>query len=584
MWYVSSFPIHWKNVAAFELVQWNFPNPRPANGDWIIEDIRITTGSGASLWAMATGRPQPNIVRLNSFLSIPVNGFTPPIEDVEDLLSEDERCCLRRLTNHLRDHGAYYWRAIWLAETAPDRAHRLEKWKVGDQLLLDLVENTIYDFTDGYAVMPVVSGAETALVKPFEDRDVINPPVFTEYIEQIITVPARGVFAEAKLGHCNASEIIDPNRFWDWQTSPIPDDASEIAPISTDSRFQDPTKGLAATPFPQGIVNVVNPQSLPDPTGLNAAAGVMSALGPFRDMSGMQQLAQFLQTLSNNATQLAAQGLKNAAGGDKPGEKGGSGTGSTSNPATGGGTVVPPGKTPGGDLGGGSTPPPTPTPVPTLTPTPIPNPQPIPPPRRPTAISPKEKKLVFNFKYDSGQQMVGVYQVSLRDNTSAIEYIQDNRFDGTRTSLVEVTVPASVGSAIASVRGTVGSAGQSISTPPGLKAEDWSFEINTAGKSVADLSKVKGFDVVGKTKKMEFEITHTKEEGADSTQLDSKAVTVTGGDAVDVKVVTVKAEGATQWIWGNPITTKVGNVETSKTKGDVLIFDNQVQPSIEIVQ
>ena len=179
--------------------------------------------------------------------------------------------------------------------------------------------------------------------------------------------------------------------------------------------------------------------------------------------------------------------------------------------------------------------------------------------------------------------MVGVYQVSIRDNASGIEYIQDNRFDGIRTSLVEVTVPSSVGSAIASVRGTVGSAGQSISTPPGLKAEDWSFSINTAGKSVGDLSKVKGFDVVGKTKKVAFEITHTSENGTDTTNLSSTAVTVTGGGTADVKVVTVKAEGATQWIWSNAKTTKVGNVETTKTTGDVLIFDNQVQPSIEII-
>ena len=60
------------------------------------------------------------------------------------------------------------------------------------------------------------------------------------------------------------------------------------------------------------MVNVVNPQSLPDPTGLNAAAGVLSALGPFRDMSGIKELGSFLQTLSNNATQLAAEGLKGA--------------------------------------------------------------------------------------------------------------------------------------------------------------------------------------------------------------------------------------------------------------------------------
>ena len=216
-------------------------------------------------------------------------------------------------------HHGYYWRAIWMAENSTDRAVRLETWKIGGQLLSDVLENNLLDFVGDYAVMPVVPGADQALAKPFEVEDLAKRPVFTEYIEQILTTPERGVFAEAKLGHCNASEVIDNTRFWDWQVSPIPEDAPPIGTVSTDSRFQDPTKGLAPTPFPSSIVNIVNPQSLPDPTGMTAAAGLLSSLGPFRDMSGMQQLAQFLQTLSNNATQLASQGLKNAAGGDKPG-------------------------------------------------------------------------------------------------------------------------------------------------------------------------------------------------------------------------------------------------------------------------
>lgn len=584
----SSSPIRWKNVAALELVQFDFPSPRPANGDWIIEDIRITTGSGTSLWVMATGKPQPNIVPLSGFLSIPVTGFTPPIEDVEDLLTNDERCCLRRLKNHLKEHAAYYWRAIWLAETAADRAHRLEKWKIGEELLLDLVENTIYDFADGYAVMPVVPGAETALIRPFDDKDIIKPPIFTEYIEQIITVPARGVFAEAKLGHCNASEVIDPTRFWDWQTSPIPDDAPDIAPTSTDSRFQDPTKGLAPTPFPQSIVNIVNPQSLPDPTGLNAAAGVTSALGPFRDMSGMKELGPFLQTLSNNATQLASQGMKNAQTAgmmntirsakeiseDKRADL-------INELLTGQVKNSPPAPTPT-PSSPAPTPSPTPTPVPT--PTPEPKPKPVPLPKRPPTLSPKSRLLVFNFRYDTGQQMVGEYQVAIRDNKTGNEHIQDRRFDAVKTSIVEVPVPASVQSAIVTVRGTVGRTGGAITTPQSLRAEDWSFSVNTAGKQVPELSKVSGFDVIGKTKEVKFEVTRAIENGKDTTTTNSNAVTITGGGGLDVKAVTVKLEGANEIKEEKSTTSKQGDTETTKTEYTARVHDIQTQPSIEVVQ
>jgi hypothetical protein len=46
--------------------------------------------------------------------------------------------------------------------------------------------------------------------------------------------------------------------------------------------------------------------SLPDPTGFSSAPGVLSALGTFRDMSGIKELGPYLETLSNNATQLRA--------------------------------------------------------------------------------------------------------------------------------------------------------------------------------------------------------------------------------------------------------------------------------------
>ena len=468
-----SSTIRWKNVLGVEIAQvfmgTTFNGVTP---DWTLKQVRVTTSAPnpKGIWEMVNLENPGNVPWDHTkALRLPVKGFVPPIEDVEDLLSDDERCCLRRLVLHLNSHAAYYWRAIWLAEKAADRVHRLEGMKIGNLSLFDLVENTVYDFVDGYAVMPIAAGAEEMMAELFKVKNLGIPKGFSESIEQIITTPARGVFAEAKLGHCNASEVIDPTRFWDWQTSPIPDEPPIIAPTSTDTRATDPTKGLAPTAFPPSIVNIVNPQALPDPTGMNAGAAVMAALGPFRDMSGMKELGPFLQTLSNNATQLASQGLKNAQGGAQtagqtagmmnairsatelppekradliselltgqvkansmppqnpssttsPGTGPISGTGSSSTtPSTPSGTgpSTPPVPIPGGTPSTGPAVPtpsnPSSPPAPAQ-PQPQPKPIPAPTPQRSPTLSSKMKLIVFTFSYDTNDIMLGRWKVVL---------------------------------------------------------------------------------------------------------------------------------------------------------------------------
>src|SRR6185436_20952390 len=55
---------------------------------------------------------------------------------------------------------------------------------------------------------------------------------------EIIPLPSGGVFAEAVLGRYNAAEKIDLGRFWNWQDSPIPITAPEIAAVQAGSRAQ----------------------------------------------------------------------------------------------------------------------------------------------------------------------------------------------------------------------------------------------------------------------------------------------------------------------------------------------------------
>jgi hypothetical protein len=101
-----------------------------------------------------------------------------------------------------------------------------------------------------------------------------------------ISVPTRGVYAEAVMGQCDACEKKDDTRFWRWEESPLPDEPAPIEPISTDSR-QAPEGDGKPTPLPQPIVNIQNAPGLPDPLGLSQAMQILSRSDIFRDPSGL---------------------------------------------------------------------------------------------------------------------------------------------------------------------------------------------------------------------------------------------------------------------------------------------------------
>jgi hypothetical protein len=418
--------VRWGNIAKIELWQGTFPNESwegAGEDPWDIESIHACTNAEPLYWVLFNGAPPFSPLPHNGTMQLPVQRYVSGPNTPEEMLTDEERCCLARLIDHLNAHAGYYWRAIWLAENPADRAVRFDEWKVGGTPLLDVVENVLLDVDGEYLVLPVVAGADRVLDKEFETRNLgLSKTPYLEYVEQLLTVPARGVFAEAKLGHCNASELIDPSRFWDWQTSPIPDNTPDISPVSTDSRYQDSTKGLAATAFPTPIVNIVNPQSLPDPTGFTAASGVLSALGSFRDMSGIKELGSYLEKLSNNATQLASQGMKNAqtssllntirSAKELPPEKRAELmsellTGQVKNQAA-PPTAEPepksePPQPPVAQQSPGES---------TGTPAPKPLPKPSPPTRTPT-VSSKTKKVTFMFAFEPNEIMFGTWTVTL---------------------------------------------------------------------------------------------------------------------------------------------------------------------------
>jgi hypothetical protein len=132
--------------------------------------------------------------------------------------------------------------------------------------------------------------------------------------ERLVSHPTRGVFAEAKLGHCNASEFIDDRRFWDWQKSPIPD-AAEATP-SLSGRSSDPVTSAPTLATPG--VTIVNPAAAPDPSGLVAVIAATLKEGAFRDTSMAGEVGGAVKSALDGATEAVTTPIPGTPTEEKP--------------------------------------------------------------------------------------------------------------------------------------------------------------------------------------------------------------------------------------------------------------------------
>ena len=207
---------------------------------------------------------------------------------------QDDEYCQALLLEHLNANAGYYNRAIWLLQDDVDR-----------QLLLEAALAAHPDILGGLNPAPLTaSGNYVAFAyepKPGSDADA---GAFTapEPAVSLVSLPTRGLLAEAQLGHCNSCETRDVTRFWKWEESPCPP-APTIEDIRPGPRGETPAVQPASLPSP--VVQVMQAPSAPDPVGLAAAFNLLGQPNVFRDMSGMQELSSLLNGLSSGAIDLA---------------------------------------------------------------------------------------------------------------------------------------------------------------------------------------------------------------------------------------------------------------------------------------
>lgn len=148
--------------------------------------------------------------------------------------------------------------------------------------------------------------------------------------EDIVTLPTRGLFAEAQMGHCNSCEKRDVTRMWDW-TEMTAETPPEISGISPGPKGVAPS--ITPMQLPGNVIQITQPQNAPDPTGLANALSVLKTPDIFRDMSGLDELSKLLGELAKASGDANSKALALKAKEKVDGMKGSGGGAGAVNPS-----------------------------------------------------------------------------------------------------------------------------------------------------------------------------------------------------------------------------------------------------------
>lgn len=223
----------------------------------------------------------------------------------------------RLLLDVLNERLEYFHRLIWLAMDPNRRFMFLDGIvapDAGGRSVASVVENRVIGIVGNSLVMPVVPGLKLDPTYEFAaetQADLRHHYVTDPPPPMRISVPTRGVFAEAVMGKCNSCEKIDDTLFWRWEDAPIPDSPTAIAALSLDSRRQA-APSVVPSAFPDALVRYQVAPQAPDPTGLTAALALLGTKDLFRNLTGLalnqENSAAALKGVMTTAQQFASQG------------------------------------------------------------------------------------------------------------------------------------------------------------------------------------------------------------------------------------------------------------------------------------
>jgi hypothetical protein len=207
---------------------------------------------------------------------------------------DEDRELAARLRDHLNENIEYYHQAIWMSLDPQRRFMLLDAVIVpgtGGRSVAGICANQVMGVVGNSLVLPVSPGLRLDPTFAGEDAEGNPVPLIDAYATAPpaairVSLPTRGVHAEAVMGACNACEEIDDTRYWRWSTEGMLA-MPEIEAVSTDTRAAE-EPDLTPTGLPAPLVTIQNAPAAPEPTGLAGAFGLLSTPGLFRDVTGLE--------------------------------------------------------------------------------------------------------------------------------------------------------------------------------------------------------------------------------------------------------------------------------------------------------
>ena len=271
----------------------------------IVEDVTITYSTAHYNGTLYSGSVQDDLLDQNGTdLFIPENA-----EEKRNPRRED-RYLSARLIEHLNTNLEYYNKLLWY-NLDPDRrfmlldgfniqvydddGNSIATDKGGMRSLASVLKNEVIAVAGNALVLPVAPGYRVTGSFIIEKKPGQKMPItlFDHYkpltpIEPYrVSVPSKGVFAEAVQGQCNACEKIETERLQDWNRFPNTDEPTSIAPIVVPTPVVTDWKA-AFKDFATPIVNIQNAPAMPAPgAGLQGLSELLGKSGVFKDITGL---------------------------------------------------------------------------------------------------------------------------------------------------------------------------------------------------------------------------------------------------------------------------------------------------------
>jgi hypothetical protein len=184
----------------------------------------------------------------------------------------------------------------------------------GGRSVASVVENRLLGIAGNSLIMPVARGVHLdPRIKPSKPDEAFDLARYYAPATPIpparISLPTRGVFAEAVMGACNACEHMDDTRFWRWEEHPL-EELPALPSLESRRAELSATTGPSALPSP--VVSIQNAPEAPDPTDL---AALMNLLGQqsFRDITGLTANQQNAAAAYKQALETATEFGKEAS-------------------------------------------------------------------------------------------------------------------------------------------------------------------------------------------------------------------------------------------------------------------------------